>query len=296
MPSKKLGFNLTLNRDTGTFGSPAWTPLIALQGIKYNRAPAGTPDSSDRLTNLNSVLPTRYNLSVDADGLWNKGAGLTALRTAFLAGSVIDLAVLDAQPATAGVGHRGEWMVTKFMLDFPLVGDQKVSINIQPHANFASGHAVAAYTDATVSPGTAETPSNKREGYVASVNDSTHAPLTAIRDWKLNLEQTVFDASDRADKISKILVTKLKISAELNFIWDRGDTQLVALETAFLAHNPVELWLLDGAYATSGSWGVHGDMAITDFPNAGNLEDGQNVSLKIEPHGNATNVATFVTL
>ncbi len=301
MPSKRIGFNRTINRNSnGTFGgTPAWIPIIAAQGIKVNRAPSGTPNTSDRLTATYSTLPTRYKISVDFDALWNKGAGLTALRTAFIAnltGGQIDLSVLDGQPATSAVGYRGEWMVTKFDLDFPLVGAQKVSVNLQPHGNHAASQAVATYTDATVSTGTAETPSNKRPGKLASVNSSGGTPITAIRDWKLGLEWATFDAGDRADDIDKVLATQFKPSAELNFIWDRSVAALVAFETAFLAHSAYDLYLLDGAYGAGTSWGVHADWAVTDFPDSSELENGQMITVKLEPHGNATTTPTFVTI
>lgn len=296
MVAKKLGFNKTINRNGNTFGSPSWIPLIAATSIRETREPSGTPDTSDRLTNTYSTLPTRYKIAVDFDGLWNKGAGLTAIRTAFLAASVIDLAVLDGQPATGAKGYRGEWAVTKFNLDFPLIGEQKVSCTIKPHGNHTASQAVSTYTDATMAAGTAETASNKRLGAVASVNNSGGTPLTAIRDWKLNLEWAEFDAGDRADNFDKVLLTQMKISAELNFLWDTSDSTLTAIRTAFEAHSALDLYLLDGAYATSGSWGVHADFAVTAFNHEAPLTDGQKVTVNLTPHGNATTTPTFVTI
>lgn len=296
MVAKKLGFNKTICRNSGSFGSPAWIPLIGATNIKENREPGGTPDTSDRLTNTYSTLPTRYKISVDFDALWNKGAGLTAIRTAFLDQSVIDLAVLDAQPATGGKGYRGEWTVTKFNFDFPLLGAQTLAVSIRPHGNHTTSQAVAAYTDATVSAGTPETASNKRTGAIASVNNSGGTPLTAIRDWKLGLEWAEFEAGDRADGYEKGLTTQIKVSAELNFLWDTSDSTLTAIRTAFEAHSALELFLLDGAYATSGSWGVHADFAVTAFNHDAPLTDGQKVTVSLMPHGNAVTTPTFVTL
>lgn len=297
MANKLLGFNATINRNGSIFATPAWIPLIVAKDIKENREPAGTPDTSDRATNNYSTIGTRYKVSFDFDALWNKGAGLTALRTAFLAGNsgVIDLSVLDRQPATSGTGHRGEFAVTKFNLDFPLLGEQKLSTSIVPHASHAAGQAVGTYTDATVSAGTPETPSTKRMGQVASVNTSGGTPIGEIRDWKLNLEWTTADAGDRNDLFEKVLLTQIRISAELNFLWDTTIANLVAFKTAFEAHSAIDLWLLDGAYATGGSWGVHADWAVTNFSKDDPLTDGQKVTVTLMPHGNAVTTPTFVT-
>lgn len=186
MPSKKMGFPACICRNSNaTFaGTPAWIPLIRVRDIKVNRQPGGTPDSSDRSVNAYSTLPVRKNVDLSFDATWDKGAGLTALRTAFLAGGLststsrIDLAYLDDQPTLSGVGYRGLWAVPKFDFDFPLLGDQKCSVVLKPYANYGSGESVAAYTDATVSAGTAETPGTKRPGTDASINNSSNNPIT----------------------------------------------------------------------------------------------------------------------
>lgn len=293
--SKKLGFDKTINANSGSFGSPSWVPLISCQNISETWDPAATPDTSDRSTDTYSTLPTRYNISADVDGMWNKGAGLTAIRTAFLGRSVIDLAVLDGQPATAADGYRGEFAVTKFNLDFPLLDFQKLAFTIKPHGGHTAGQAVGQYTDATGSAGTPETFVNKRRGEIASVNTSAGSPIADIEDWKMDLEWAEFEAGDRTDSFSKVLMVQLKVSAELNFIWNPSVAALVAFRTAFRAHSAIELFLLDDAYATSGAWGVHADFAVTSFKHESPLTEGQKVTVSLMPHGNAAVRPTFVT-
>ena len=294
--AKKAGFVSCIARNlNGTFaGTPLWTPLIRLRDIKGNRAPGGTPDVSDRQVDVYSTLPVRKKISYDADATWDKGDGLTALRTAFLAKTGIDLAAIDEQPTNSGKGYRGKWAVTKFNLDFPLLGEQKLSVSIKPHGSVDSSERVAAYTDATVVAGTAETPGTKRAGHVASVNSSGGTPFTGVRDWKLMLEYAEGDSSDRSNEFEMVNLHQLKISAEVQFHWDA--TEFAAFKTAFDDNSPIELFLLDGAYATTGSWGVHADFAVTDFPKEDPLTDNQKCTVKLEIHGNSSTLPVFVTI
>lgn len=307
MPAKKLGFNACVCRNGSAFGTPAHIPLLRIKDIKENLAPGANVDSSSRLVNAYSTIPTMYKISYDFDGLWDGGAGLTALRTAFLAGgtnndttSKIELAILDAQPTLAGTGYRGDWAVPKFSLDFPLLGEQKVSLSIKPYGNYATGQYVATYTDATVSAGTPETAGTIKLGKNASVNTSGGTPITSIRDWKLNLEWTEVDSADRATPYESILMTQIKVSAELNFLWDTSDANLVAFKTAFQAtqagsSGDIDLYLLDGPY-TSGSWGVFASWAVTDMTKDNPLSGGQPVTVKLEPYGNPNTLFQFVTI
>jgi hypothetical protein len=294
MVAKRSGFISCIARNTGAnFGAPLWTPIIRAKGIKGNRAPAGTPDTSDRQVNVYTTIPTRKKISYEFDADWDGGAGLTALRTAFLARSAIDLAALDAQPGSSGTGYRGDWAVPLFSLDFPINGTQKLSTQIVPHGNYTSGQAVAAYTD-TVGAGTAETPGTKKLGRNASINNSSGVPFTGIMDFKLNLEWATWDASDRANVFERINMEQIKVSVEGTFIWD--STEFADWATAFANETALDLYVLDGAYATTGSWGCHTDWALTDFPKADELTDGQKVTFKLEPRGNFTTALAFLTI
>lgn len=306
MPQKRIGYNASINRNSNaTFaGTPAFIPIPRARDIKESRDPSGTPDTSDRSVQVYSTMPNRRKYSIDFDAGWDGGAGLTALRTAFLAGGLnnqstsrIDLAMLDGPPTTGGKGTRGLFAVTKFALDFPLTGDQKVSIMLQPYTNYANSEYVVDYTDATVSTGTAETLQSIKRGWQASVNNSSNNPITAVRDWKLNLEWATEESSDRAAAFESVLMTQMKVSVELNFIWDESDTNgVVLLRDAFYNNAEIELSCLDGAYATSGSWGVRSSWAVTSFPKENPLTGGQKVTCKLEPYGGGSVPLAFLTI
>lgn len=295
MASKKLGKALSVNRNTGSFGSPAWSNMIQLKDVKVNRSPSNVIDTTDRAQSVETGLPTRYKVSVEADAIWSNGTGLDAIRDAFVAGTSVDLAILDGAATTSAKGLRGEWCVTKFAQKFPLSDGQMLSVQLQPYGNYTTGQYVSTYTDATVSAGTAETVSTKKRGKTAALHDSTHAAINGVMDFEVSLEWKLVNSSDRTTDFDTVIPTMRTVEVTASFIYDSSDAQIVAFKTAFDAHSVLELWALDGPYATAGSWGVHGDFNVTDFPLTASLTDGQMVTVKMVPAGNYTNAFEFVT-
>ncbi len=301
MPAKRLGKDATFNDNTGSFGTPAWRAHKWIRDIVRNEDPGGKIDATDRFHASVTNLTTRYKLSYDIDGIWQANTSQTALRTAFLAGSVLDLAVLDristATSPSSGLGHRGECLIKKFSLEFPLNGEQKLSITVVPHGNYASGQSVVTYTDATTVLGTADAAGTRKLGKTGSINNAAGTPLTGIRDFKLNLEWVTANASDRASEFELEVPTQMQYTVECEFAWDANDTTLTAIRTAYNAHSALATYfVLDGAYATSGSWGLNSDFVVTKFAYKGPLKDLQLYSVTLEPRSNATTLPTFVTI
>jgi hypothetical protein len=212
---------------------------------------------------------------------------------------VLDLSVLDrlsaASVASQGLGHRGEMLVKKFSLEFPLEGEQKLSDTCVPHGNYTSGHAVVVYTDATTALGTTDVAGTRKFGKSASINNGSNTPLTGIRDFKLNLEWLTADASDRGSDFDMEVNTLMQYSVEAEFAWDDADTTLAAIRTAYNAHSALAAYsFLDGPYATAGSWGLTSDMEVTKFAYRGPLKDLQLYSVTFEPRSNGT-LPTFIT-
>lgn len=296
--AKLLGKDFCICRDSGSWAAPAHIPLIGAKDIKLSRKPVAMIDSTDResaaTTITNTSIPTRQSVELSFSALWNGGAGLLALRTAYLAGTPIRLAALNQLPTSSGNGLRGDWLVKKFPLKFPLDDGQMVDIALSPHGNYTN--AVVTYTDATTVLGTAETQAAKKKGVSGSCNDSTNTPIAAVRDFSFSTEWDTTKSDDRGSGFEMFLATKRKVSAELEVMWNESDAQIVAFRTAFDAGDPITLSMLDGAYATSGSWGVKADWAIADFPIDANLGDGQMCKIKLEPHGNAATALAFITI
>jgi hypothetical protein len=294
--TRPLGTDLTINRNTGSnFASPTWTNIRGLQDAKLNIQPAGMVKSSDRSVNIDTEIPARYKVEVEATAFWNGGVGLTALRTAFLDGTPIELAVLYGPAATGKKGVRAEWAVTQFPIDFPLGDNQKIAIKLQPHADYTN--APLFYTDATTTPGTAEAVSTKKVGSAAAVCVTGGTPIGAAMDIKLGLQPgALIDSSDRDSLFDVVKPTRFKFEPEFSFLWNPANAQLMSLYTAATTNAPIELYILDGAYATSGSWGVRSDWAINGFPIDAKLKDGQQVTVKLTPHGDGTVAPAFYTV
>ena len=295
MPAKKLGKNGILARNTGNFAAPAWSRIGSLKDITINRAPSAVIDSTDRFQHVKTSIPIRYKVGVDTTTIWDGGTAQTALRDACLAGTVLDLAVLDGPAAEASEGLRGEWLISKFALDMSLTAEQKLSISLMPHGNHAAGQGVSFYTDLSGAPGVADVKATKKQGQFASVNDALAIPILGIRDIKLGLEWDTADAGDREDQFEKFLPTQFKVDAEITFAWDSSVAGLVAFYTAFKTHATLALSILDGPFAVAGSWGALADWSITDFGHTMPLTEGQIVTAKLMPAGNSATLTSFIT-
>lgn len=291
--TKKLGTNFNFCRNTGTYASPTYPIAANCKDVKLNLEPSGKFDSSDRSQTGDTTIPTRYKASVDFNALWDGGTFLTAIRTAFLAGSPLLGAVLDGTSSARGI--HGWWAVTEFPLDMPLRDGQPIKIQLQPHGNGADSMVFVSGASTT---GT-DTVGTKKLGTNASANDAT-TPITAMQDIKFSAQPSaLFDSSDRAMLFDTVIPTRFKYSAEGKFLWDPANSQLLAFWTAFIA-NPqgvlTNYSFLDGALATVGSWGLRGDWAVTKFEIDGQLKAGQQVSIAFEPHGNGSNAVAPYTV
>lgn len=292
---RPLGTEFTLNLNTGNYDSPAWARIRGLSDIKLDIKPSGLINSSDRSSLINTEIPARYKVEVEAAMMWNGGTGQSALRDAFVAGTPIELAALNKAATGSGKGVRAEWAVTQFPIDFPLNDHQKIAIKLAPHADYTN--APVFYPDATVAAGTAEAISTKKLGTLAQVCSTGGTPITAIQDVKLNLQPgAVIESSDRDSLFDVVKPSRFKFEPELSFLWNPGNSALLAFYTAATTNAAIELYILDGDYADAGSWGVHSDWAVSGFPIDAKLKDGQLVTVKLTPHGDGSVAPEFITI
>ncbi len=287
--ARKLGSAASINRNTGNYASPAWSFIRTAMDVKLDLQPAGVFDSSDRGVAIDTVIPTaRMKAKVEFDCIWSDGDGVGDLLTHFFAGTPIEMAVLDgAAGAATAWGIRGEWAVTKFPLDFPLNDGQKLSIELQPHGNYTN--AMAFYTDATMSPGAAEAVGTKQLGADASITVAAGA-IAAAMDIKISMTPSgLFDSSDRGCVFDTVIPTaRFKSEVEFSFLWDSSNTKLTGIRTAFLNGSPLLFTVSDGEF-----FSMTGDWAILGFPIEAKLREGQKITIKLQPHGNYSNVPTF---
>lgn len=288
--TKKLGTNYVVARNTGSFGAPTFPLLNIAEDIKLTVEPSGKFDSSDRSGSGNTTIPTRYKVSANFKALWDGSTGLTAFRTAFLAGTSILAGVFDG--ATSGRGLHGEWAVTSFSPDFPLAAGQPLDITLQPHGNYTNA---MIFTTALATTGSDAT-GTKKLGTNASINDSGGTPMTFMQDIKFSIEPgALFDSSDRSVAIDTVIPCRFKYGATAKFIWDPATSANLAFWTAVTTGAAIELFILDGAYATTGSWGIHSDWCVTAFNLDAPLQSGQMIDVSLEPHGNGATAPVLVT-
>lgn len=300
MAYSPLGKYAILADNTGNFGAPAWRAIKSFKDIMLNQEPQGIVDATDRFVDYVLELPTRYKIGVTASAIWNKNTTLTAIRTAFLAGSVKEFAVLDRPAADGGAGGglgiRGEMLVKKMTFSYPLNGPQMLDIELVGHGIHTASQNIQFYTDATAAAGTADAAGTKRLGKVASINTAAGAAITRTGDLKVSLEWVTGDFSDRTHDYAVEGPTQMRITAEAELFWQPGTANVLAFRTAFLANSDIDLSILDDAYSTSGAWGPDMDWRVKSFNHRFPLTERQSISVVLTPSANGTTLPSFLTI
>lgn len=117
-----------------------------------------------------------------------------------------------------------------------------------------------------------------------------------VKDLTLNLESAEADVTTRANNGWRANVPTLKdASIEFEMVWDSGDADFTAIQTAFLSNGSIELLVLDGASGTTGSQGLRATCSITSFTRNESLEEALTVSVTAKPTY-ATNAPSWHTV
>lgn len=105
-----------------------------------------------------------------------------------------------------------------------------------------------------------------------------------VRDVKLALPANEADVTTRLNGGYKAAEpVMIDAAVEFEMPWDPADTDLMALKTAFLARSAVEMFVLDGLVATSGSRGLRATMKVFDFSRDEGLENAAMATVKMKP-------------
>jgi len=108
--------------------------------------------------------------------------------------------------------------------------------------------------------------------------------LVNAKDVTLNLEAGEADASRRGGNGWKETLTALRDgSVEFEMVYDTADAEFTALKDAFFTGTTVEMAVLDGDVATSGTQGLRATMSITNFSRNEPLEEALSVSVTVKP-------------
>lgn len=136
---KNSGKNGAIAQNDGTYGSPTWNTLTGTRdqklSLEWDKFEAG-----DRESNWKSYLLSQKDAAVEFDMIWNStNTDHTGLRTACLAGTPKEYAIMDGPIATVGsIGFRMEMLITGFSHDRPLSDGDKVSVKLVPYAGYAN--------------------------------------------------------------------------------------------------------------------------------------------------------------
>jgi hypothetical protein len=134
--AKKRGYDGNVYRNTGSHASKVWNQVAGAMDIKVNDT-ATTFNASDRASAVEKELPATYKWGIEFKMLVDlSDADFLALRTAYRAGTAIDLWFADGPEDTVGVsGPNAEWLITEFGADAPLTDGMSVSVKCVPHGN-----------------------------------------------------------------------------------------------------------------------------------------------------------------
>ena len=118
----------------------------------------------------------------------------------------------------------------------------------------------------------------------ASYATPTWAEITNVRDVTLNLEAGEADVTTRGNNGWRATVATLKDgSIEFEMVWDSDDDDFTAIRDAFLNKTSVEMAVMDGSMATSGSQGLRASFMVTSFSRNEPLEEAITVSVTAKP-------------
>lgn len=97
--------------------------------------------------------------------------------------------------------------------------------------------------------------------------------IVNIRDNTLNLEKGTADVSNRASDFRRVLTTLKNGTDDFQMVWDVGDPDFTAIQTAFFDDTLIDFAIMDGDITVSGNQGLRGEFEIVNFSRAEPLED-----------------------
>ena len=109
------------------------------------------------------------------------------------------------------------------------------------------------------------------------------AEMGNVKDVTLNLEKGEADVTTRANAGWRATVGTLKEgSIEFEMVWDTADPGFEAVKEAYFNDAPIELAVMDGDVAASGSQGLRAMFSVTSFSRKEPLEEAVTVSVSLK--------------
>lgn len=135
-----------------------------------------------------------------------------------------------------------------------------------------------------------------REAWPATGDPDNLSEITAAKDVTLALEKDEIDASDRSSTWEQILTGLKKAPVDMTMVWDTGDTNFTAIQTAWLNGTSVAIAFLDGDSETAGSQGVWADWEILKFDRQEPLTGAVMVNVRMKPSAQSSVAPEWVTV
>jgi hypothetical protein len=129
-----LGFNAKLYRNTATHSSPTWSELTNVRDCKLTLSADEVDVTTRAGLGYKQTEPGLIDANVEFGMVWDTtDAGFTAIQTAFLARSIIEVLVLDGAYTVPGSqGLQATMKVTKFDRDEAVAGVLGVTVTMKP--------------------------------------------------------------------------------------------------------------------------------------------------------------------
>ncbi|MFO0880736.1 MAG: hypothetical protein U0840_25670 [Gemmataceae bacterium] len=134
MPTVRLGRNASLNRNTGTYGSPTWSAIGNVRDLRRSGETVEADVGIRASGAWEATQPVGLNATIEFDCIFDPAdADIAALRSAWLNRTLVDMAVMDRPITEVGAaGIRGYWAVTQFDEDQQRGDINRASVTLKP--------------------------------------------------------------------------------------------------------------------------------------------------------------------
>lgn len=129
-----FGFQGKAYRNTGTYGTPVWNEITNIRDVTSNLQTDEDDVTTRGGNGWKQNAATLKDASIEFEMIYDTAdADFTAIQTAFLNGTSIDMAFMDGDITTTGKqGLRAEMMVSQFGRNEPLAQAMKVPVTVKP--------------------------------------------------------------------------------------------------------------------------------------------------------------------
>jgi len=118
---------------------------------------------------------------------------------------------------------------------------------------------------------------------------TTWEEIENVKDLTLNLEGSTADVTTRGGNGWRQSVKTLKDgNVSWTMVYDNDDAEFTAIRTAFLNNDDVQLQIMDGDRATTGTQGLQAHFSITGFNINESLEEAMTVDVTAVTAYNST--------